>query len=93
MAHAWRKVFELHTTNKIQLAEQALRYIQVLFEIKSENLYLEPDLRHRIREEKAVSLLDALHAWMSTQCDLVHDGSAICRVLDYSLKRWTALSC
>lgn len=33
MAHARRKFFELHATNKSQLAEQALRYIQLLYEI------------------------------------------------------------
>ena len=31
MAHARRKFFELHVTNKSQLAEQALRYIQLLY--------------------------------------------------------------
>ncbi|MFC6298130.1 IS66 family transposase [Pseudomonas sp. CCM 7893] len=92
MAHARRKFFELHATNKSQLAEQALRYIQLLYEIESEVRELEPDLRHRIRQEKAVPVMDALHAWMITQRLLVHDGSAISKALDYSLKRWTALS-
>ena len=30
--------------------------------------------------------------WMSAQRDLVPEGSAISRALDYSLKRWAALS-
>jgi transposase len=30
MAHARRKFFELHATNKSHLAEQVLRYIQLL---------------------------------------------------------------
>ena len=34
MAHARRKFFELHATNKSTLAEQALRYIQLLHEIE-----------------------------------------------------------
>ena len=92
MAHARRKFFELHATNKSQLAEQALRYIQLLYEIESEVRELEPDLRHQIRQEKAVPVMDALHAWMIAQRLLVHDGSAISKALDYSLKRWTALS-
>ena len=92
MAHARRKFFELHATNKSQLAEQALRYIQLLYEIEHEVRDLEPDLRRRIRQEKAVPVMDALHAWMITQRLLVHDGSAISKALDYSLKRWTALS-
>lgn len=37
-------------------------------------------------------LMDALHAWMIAQRQIVHDGSAISRALDYSLKGWMALS-
>ncbi|PPV39478.1 IS66 family transposase [Ectopseudomonas oleovorans] len=92
MAHARRKFFELHATNKSMLAEQALRYIQLLYEIESEIRDLEPDLRRRIRQEKAVPVMDALHAWMIAQRDLVHDGSATAKALDYSLKRWQALT-
>jgi hypothetical protein len=36
--------------------------------------------------------MNMLHAWMSAQRDLVPEGSAISRALDYSLKRWAALS-
>jgi len=92
MAHAGRKFFELHATNKSQLAEQALRYIQLLYEMELDAGDLEPDLRRLIRQEKAVTVMDALHVWMIAQRLLVHDGSAISKALDYSLKRWTALS-
>lgn len=92
MAHARRKFFELHATHKSALAEQALRYMQVLYEIEGEIKDLEPDSRRRIRQEKAVPVMDALHAWMVAQRDIVHNGSAIGRALDYSLKRWAALS-
>ncbi|RUT39810.1 IS66 family transposase [Pseudomonas sp. PAMC 29040] len=92
MAHARRKFFELHATNKSMLAVQALRYIQLLYEIESEVRNFEPDLRHRIRQEKAVPVMDMLHAWMIAQRDLVPEGSAISKALDYSLKRWAALS-
>jgi hypothetical protein len=53
---------------------------------------LEPDLRRRIRQEKVVLIINILHAWMIAQRDLVPEGSAISRALDYSLKRWAALS-
>ena len=33
-----------------------------------------------------------LHDWMLTQCDLVPNGSATAKTLDYSLKRWVALT-
>lgn len=54
MAHARRKFFELHAANKSPLAEQALRYIQLLYEVESEVRDLEPDLRRRILQEKAL---------------------------------------
>jgi hypothetical protein len=37
-------------------------------------------------------VLEMLHAWMIAQRDVVPEGSAISRALDYSLKRWEALS-
>jgi len=36
MAHARRKFFDLHATNKSQLAEKALQYIAALYEIERE---------------------------------------------------------
>src|SRR5471032_1975910 len=36
--------------------------------------------------------MGTLHAWMIAQRQIVHDGSAIAKALDYSLKRWEALS-
>jgi len=71
MGHARRKLFDLHATNKSTLAEQALRSIQLLYEIESEIRDLEPDLRRRIRQEKAVPVMDRLHAWMIALRELV----------------------
>jgi hypothetical protein len=43
-------------------------------------------------QEKAAPLAKALHDWMLTQRDLVPNGSATAKALDYSLKRWVALT-
>jgi hypothetical protein len=48
--------------------------------------------RWRIRQEQASPILDALHAWMLAQRDRVPNGSATAKALDYSLKRWVALT-
>lgn len=37
-------------------------------------------------------VMGMLHTWMIFQRNLVLEGSAISRALDYSLKRWAALS-
>ena len=92
MPHARRKFFDLHATNKSQFAEKTLYYIANLYEVEREVRDLEADLRRRIRQEKAAPLINALHAWMIAQRQLVPEGSAIAKALDYSLKSWTALT-
>lgn len=36
--------------------------------------------------------MDSFHAWMIAQHELVHEGWGITEALDYSVKRWAALS-
>lgn len=48
--------------------------------------------RWRIRQELAVPISKTLHEWMLAQRDLVPNGSATAKALDYSLKRWVALT-
>ncbi|KPX12848.1 hypothetical protein ALO73_200192 [Pseudomonas syringae pv. daphniphylli] len=92
MAHARRKFFDLHVANKSQLAEQALHSIGGLYEVERQAHDMSDEDRWRIRQEKAAPLAKALHNWMLTQRDLVPNGSATAKALDYSLKRWVALT-
>jgi len=92
MAHARRKFFDLFSTDKSPLSEQALHYIQLLYEVEREARELTPDQRRQLRQEKAAPIMEALHAWMMAQRQLVTPGTAIAKAFDYSLKRWTALS-
>jgi len=48
--------------------------------------------RWRIRQEKSSPILNMLHEWMLAQRDQVPEGSATAKALDYSLKRWEALT-
>ncbi|EIK51144.1 IS66 family transposase [Pseudomonas sp. SST3] len=92
MAHARRKFFDLHAANKSQLAEQALHSIAGLYEVERQVRDMSNEERWRIRQEQASPILDALHAWMLAQRDRVPNGSATAKALDYSLKRWVALT-
>ncbi|WP_114968179.1 IS66 family transposase [Rhodoferax ferrireducens] len=92
MAHARRKFFDLHASNKSEIAQQALAYIGQLYEVEREVKHLGADERGRIRKEKSKLLVDALHQWMLLQRQRITDGSATAKALDYSLKRWVALT-
>ena len=92
MAHARRKFFDLHVSSKSEIAQQALTYIGQLYEIEREVKQFGADERGRIRKDKSAPLVGALHQWMLLQRHRVTDGTAIAKALDYSLKRWVALS-
>ena len=92
MAHARRKFFDLHVSSKSEIAQQALAYIGQLYVIEREVKHLSADERGRIRKDKSAPLVDALHQWLLLQRQRVTDGTAIAKALDYSLKRWVALS-
>jgi transposase len=92
LAHARRKFFDLHASNKSQIAHSALEQIARVYDIEREVKELLPDERRRIRQEKSKPLLDALHQWMILNRQKITDGSATAKALDYSLRRWSALT-
>ncbi|MFJ1257155.1 IS66 family transposase, partial [Cupriavidus sp. CuC1] len=91
-AHARRKFFDLHASNKSQIAEQALKFFAALYDVEREAVDLKPDKRRALRQLRAKPVAEALHTWMTGQRKLVPEGSAIAKALDYSLKRWEALT-
>ncbi len=92
MAHARRKFFELHASNKSQIAEQALLYIGQLYAVEREVKSLSTDERKQIRQVKSKPLAGAMQEWMMLQRQKIIDGSATAKALDYSLRRWGALT-
>jgi len=92
MAHARRKFFDLHVSNKSQIAEQALLYISQLYNVEREVKHLHADERRQIRRTRSKPLADAFAQWMVLQRARITDGSATAKALDYSLKRWVALT-
>jgi transposase len=92
LAHARRKFFDLHASNKSQIAQSALEQIARIYDIEREIKELPPDARQRIRQDKSKPLLDALYRWMIVNRQQITDGSATAKALDYSLRRWSALT-
>ena len=92
VAHARRKFFELHASNKSAIAEQALQYFGELYAVERDVAEITSDHRREVRQERARPIADALHQWMLAQRKLVSEGSAIAKALDYSLRRWEAFT-
>ena len=92
MAHARRKLYELHAANGSPVAEQALLQIGKLYAIEADARELPSADRLQLRQAMGLPIADRLHAWMQAQRALATDGTAIAKALDYSLRRWEALT-
>jgi transposase len=92
MAHSRRKFFDLHVSSKSEIAGQACAYISQLYDVEREIKALTPEERLAIRQTSSKPLAIKFHEWMLLQRRQILDGSATAKALDYSLKRWTALT-
>jgi hypothetical protein len=92
LAHARRKFFDLHAANKSQIAQIALEQFARVYDIEREVKELDTDMRLEIRQANSKPVLDALQKWLLLQRQKVPDGSASAKAIDYSLRRWTALT-
>ena len=92
MAHARRKFFDLHANGTSQIAGQALQTMGLLYHIERETQDLSAEDRQAVRQDKSRRIADALHGWMLAQRSQVANGGATAKALDYSLKRWQALT-
>ncbi len=92
LAHARRKFHELWANHKSPVAEEALRFFGAIYEIESIARELDADERQRLRQLKSKPIADTLHQWLILQRQKATDGTAIAKAIDYSLKRWEALT-
>jgi transposase len=91
-AHARRKFYELYAAHKSPPAEEALKRIKVLYEIEELIRGKPPDERKRVRQLEAGPLLNGLHAWLQATLASVSTKSELAAAINYSLKRWRALT-
>jgi len=92
MAHARRKFVELHAANQSTIAVEAIELIKRLYDIEREIRDADAPQRLAARGERAAPIARTLHAWLTAQRARVTNGTATARAIDYSLKRWAALT-
>ena len=63
-----------------------------IYGVEREIKELAPDERRRIRQERSKPLLDLLHQWLIVNRQKITEATATARAIDYSLKRWSALT-
>ena len=92
MAHARRKFFELYAANKSSIAQDALSQFNAIYAVEAQLQDMPPDERRQRRRADIKPLMDKLRQWLLDHKIKVPDGSGTMRAIDYSLRRWDALT-
>jgi transposase len=91
-AHGRRKLFELAELQKAPIAIEAVRRIDALFAIEREINGLSADQRLAVRAQRSKPLVDELERWMHQERRKLSSRSPLAKAMEYSLKRWPALT-
>ena len=91
-AHGRRKLFELAELQKAPIAIEAVQRIDELFAIEREINGVSQDQRVAVRAQRSKPLVDDLESWMRQERRRLSSQSPLAKAMDYSLKRWEALT-
>jgi transposase len=91
-AHARRKFFDLARISKAPIAIEAVDRIDALFAIEREINGMTPPERVQVRNARSRPLAAELESWLREQRSRLSKNSETGKAIDYSLKRWTALT-
>jgi hypothetical protein len=91
MAHARRKLHDRHAVRASPITSEALERIGALYRIEEHIRGKPPEERRRVRQEKAVPLLDDMKRWFETTLLTLSAKSDTTKAIQYSLNRWPAL--
>ena len=91
-AHVRRKFFDVHKASQSSLAHEALQRIAALYAIEATIRGSQPDVRLKVRQERAASLFDALRQWLDATLARVSGKSDLALAIRYALSRWNALT-
>ncbi len=92
LAHMRRKYFEIQASSPSPIASQALERIGALYAIEAQAKEADVAERARVRTQFAKPLLEDMHRWLLATRTTVANGSGTAKAIDYSLRRWEALS-
>lgn len=91
-AHARRKFYDIHADRPTPLTTHVLAQVATLYQIETGIRGRPPDERRRVRQESAVPIVTALHAWLREQLPTLSRKSQSADAIGYALNQWQALT-
>lgn len=90
-AHARRKFFDLTTSGKAPVAEEALRRIGELYDIEKAVRGQPPDVRKAARQHSSTPRVESLRSWLDDNLKRLPQKSGTAEAIRYALSRWKSL--
>lgn len=89
----WRRDFhDIWTSQKSEIAHEALERIGQLYDIEREIAGKTADIRQAVRQELSRPKLEALHSWAEQQLIRISTKGDLAKAFRYALGRWHAFS-
>lgn len=89
----WRRDFhDIWTSQKSEIAHEALERIGQLYDIEREIAGKPADIRRAVRQELSKPRLEALRAWAEMQLTRIPAKGELAKAFRYALGRWHAFS-
>lgn len=92
MAHARRKIHDVHVRHPTTVTGEALRRIGALYAIESEICGSPAEERLAVRKARTVPLMQSLFEWLQGQMSTLSRHSDTAKAFTYLLKQWDALN-
>ena len=92
MAHARRKIHDVHVRTPTDITTEALKRIGKLYAIEAEIRGSPADERLAVRKEQTVPLMQSLYDWIQSQMKVLSRHSDTAKAFAYLLKQWDALN-
>ncbi|HHL0960332.1 TPA: IS66 family transposase [Serratia marcescens] len=92
MAHARRKIHDVHVRTPTDITTEALRRIGELYAIEAEIRGSPAEERLAVRKEQTVPLMQSLYDWIQVQMMVLSRHSDTAKAFTYLLKQWDALN-
>jgi transposase len=92
MAHARRKLHDIHEIHPSPITTEALDRIGALYGIEREIRGQTAERRREVRQARAKPLLEQLHRWFEQKLATLSAKSDTAVAIRYSLSRWRALT-
>ncbi|HEX8955340.1 MAG TPA: IS66 family transposase [Burkholderiaceae bacterium] len=92
MAHARRKIHDLHARRATETTTEALRRIGELYAIEAQIRGRPPNEREQVRQAQSRPLLDSLEIWLRQRLLTLSTQSDTTKAINYMLNQWRALT-